>query len=394
MFIHRDRIRGRDGIFAAVVLLATIGLLVMPTKFHDDNLPRTTQARARVLKVDDTDLQQFGLLRQGMQTTTIIIRSGRFRGETVTGYNELIGRMDLDKLFKPGDLALVGLDLTKDKSEIARANLIDHYRIHLEIILFALFCLLLVGFAGWTGVRALVSFMFTGILIWKVFLPVFLMGWNPILVSLAVVSLLSAVIIFLVGGLEKKGLVAFLGAFSGIVFTCMFSLVFGAGFKIHGAVKPFSETLLYSGYPHLSLNQIFLAGVFIASSGAVMDIAMDISAAMKEVYDKHPAISLNDLIHSGFNVGRAVIGTMTTTLLLAYSGGYTTMLMVFLAQGTPMVAIFNLTYVSAEILHTLVGSFGLVLVAPFTAVIAGLVYYKTGTEVWDAVKDAGADRTD
>jgi uncharacterized membrane protein len=125
-----------------------------------------------------------------------------------------------------------------------------------------------------------------------------------------------------------------------------------------------------------------------------MDIAMDISAAMKEVYDKHPAISLNDLIHSGFNVGRAVIGTMTTTLLLAYSGGYTTMLMVFLAQGTPMVAIFNLTYVSAEILHTLVGSFGLVLVAPFTAVIAGLVYYKTGTEVWDAVKDAGADRTD
>jgi uncharacterized membrane protein len=392
MFIYRDRIRGRDGIFAAVVLLLTIGLLLMPTKFHDHNLPRTIQARARVLEVNDTDLQQFGLLRQGMQTTTINIRNGRFKGETVTGYNELIGRMDLDKLFRPGDMALVGLDLTKDKSSIARANLIDHYRINLEILLFALFCVLLIGFAGWTGVKALVSFVFTGILIWKVFLPVFLMGWNPILVSLAVVSLLSAVIIFLVGGLEKKGLVAFLGAFSGVVFTCVFSLVFGAGFKIHGAVKPFSETLLYSGYPHLNLTQIFLAGIFIASSGAVMDIAMDISAAMKEVYDKHPAISLNDLILSGFNVGRAVIGTMTTTLLLAYSGGYTTMLMVFLAQGTPVVAIFNLTYVSAEILHTLVGSFGLVLVAPFTAVIAGLIYYSTGTEVSETVTDTGEDR--
>ncbi len=388
MLIYRDRIGWRDGIFVAVVLLATVGLLLMPTRFHDENLPRTIQARARVLEVSNTDLQQFGIIKQGMQTTTIKILSGRFRGRTATAYNQLIGRMDLDKLFRPGDLALVGLDLNRDKSGITRANLIDHYRIHLEILLFALFCLLLIGFAGWTGVKALVSFVFTGILIWKVFLPVFLLGWNPILVSLGIVTLLTAVIIFLVGGLEKKGLVAFLGAFSGIVFTCVLSLLFGAGFKIHGAVKPFSETLLYSGYPHLSLTRIFLAGIFIASAGAVMDIAMDISASMKEVYDKHPAIPLKDLIRSGFNVGRAVIGTMTTTLLLAYSGGYTTMLMVFLAQGTPLVAIFNLTYVSAEILHTLVGSFGLVLVAPLTAVIGGVIYFKTGTE--SAAVAAGA----
>ena len=66
------------------------------------------------------------------------------------------------------------------------------------------------------------------------------------------------------------------------------------------------------------------------------------------------------------------------TLLLAYSGGFTTMLMVFLAQGTPLVAIFNLTDASTEILHTLVGSFGLVLVAPLTAIIAGVIYFKTG----------------
>jgi uncharacterized membrane protein len=380
MLIHRDRINKRDGIFAAVVLLGTVALILMPTKFHDANLPRTIQARARVLEVDNTDIQRFGIVKQGEQTVKIRILSGRFRGSTVTGHNALIGRMDIDKLFRPGDLALIGLDLTRDRKEIARANLIDHYRIHLEIILFALFCALLIGFAGWTGIKALISFVFTGILIWKVFLPVFLMGWNPILVSLGIVTVLTAVIIFLVGGLETKGLVAFLGAFSGVVFTCVFSLLFGAGFKIHGAVKPFSETLLYSGYPHLSLTQIFLAGIFIASAGAVMDIAMDISVAMKEVHDKYPAISLKELIFSGFNVGRAVIGTMTTTLLLAYSGGYTTMLMVFLAQGTPLVAIFNLTYISSEILHTLVGSFGLVLVAPLTAIIAGFIYFKTGTE--------------
>jgi len=50
------------------------------------------------------------------------------------------------------------------------------------------------------------------------------------------------------------------------------------------------------------------------------------------------------------------------------------MIMVFIAQGTPLLNIFNIQYVSSEILHTLVGSFGLVTVAPFTALIGGLIY--------------------
>ena len=38
-----------------------------------------------------------------------------------------------------------------------------------------------------------------------------------------------------------------------------------------------AETLLYSGCYHLNLTKIFLAGTFVASFGAVMDLAMDIS---------------------------------------------------------------------------------------------------------------------
>jgi uncharacterized membrane protein len=35
---------------------------------------------------------------------------------------------------------------------------------------------------------------------------------------------------------------------------------------------------------------------------------------------------------------------------------------------------FNLIYVAAEVAKTLVGSFGMVTVAPFTALVGGLVY--------------------
>ncbi|HBB28875.1 MAG TPA: hypothetical protein DC000_06465 [Clostridiales bacterium] len=103
------------------------------------------------------------------------------------------------------------------------------------------------------------------------------------------------------------------------------------------------------------------------SSGAVMDLAVDITSAVSEVVEKKPDTKL-EAIKSGISVGRNVMGTMTTTLLLAYSGGYIGLIMVFMVQGTPIINILNLNYVSSEILHTIIGSFGLVTVAPFTAI--------------------------
>lgn len=48
----------------------------------------------------------------------------------------------------------------------------------------------------------------------------------------------------------------------------------------------------------------------------------------------------------------------------------TTLLMIFMAQGTPLDNILSYKYVALEITHTLMGSVGLVLVAPCTALSA------------------------
>lgn len=42
-------------------------------------------------------------------------------------------------------------------------------------------------------------------------------------------------------------------------------------------------------------------------------------------------------------------------------------------QGTPVEMLLNYKYVAAEIIHTLAGSFGLVTVAPLTAITSGLL---------------------
>ena len=164
-------------------------------------------------------------------------------------------------------------------------------------------------------------------------------------------------------------------------------MIFTDLFKINGAVMPDSESLLYSGYQHLDLTAIFMSSIFIGASGAMMDLAVDITSAVHEVVEKKPQIGWKEAAKSGMNVGRAAMGTMTTTLLLAYSGGYITLLMVFMAQGTPIDHILNYKYVSAEILDTVVGSFGLVTVAPFTALAAGIILTHKGKK--DKKAEAG-----
>ncbi|MBO7680986.1 MAG: YibE/F family protein, partial [Thermoguttaceae bacterium] len=139
---------------------------------------------------------------------------------------------------------------------------------------------------------------------------------------------------------------------------------------------PYSLSLLYCGFEDLSLADVYIGGIFLSSSGAVMDLGMDIAAGLTEVAEQNPTISRRELIWSGIRIGRSVVGTMTTTLLLAYSGGYLTLMMMFAAQGTPPVDFINNPYVASEVVKTIVGSFGLVLVAPLTAIIGGFVLHR------------------
>jgi uncharacterized membrane protein len=380
----------RDPVFVAATLLMTLILFFLPTGFSRVVVDGTASARARALvtKVDNSMIKIIGPVKEGEQQLEIKIISGKFRGRVFQSTNNLMGKMEVDKLFAPGDRVLVVLDLAPAQKvdgagdgtslvspsmEVAYANVIDHYRTDKTIFLVLLFFVMLVAVTGWVGVKTAAAFAFTGTVIVKALLPAMLLGWNPVLATLGITALLTAVIIFLVGGFTRKALVAFIGSISGVVLTSALAAFFTGWFHLHGAVRPFAESLLYSGYGHLDITGLFVSGIFLASSGAVMDLAMDIAAAMSEVKEHDPGISRGSLIASGLTVARYMTGTLTTTLLLAYSAEYTAMLMTFIAQGVPFENVVNMVFVSSEIVHTLAGCFGIVLVAPLTAVAGGFV---------------------
>jgi uncharacterized membrane protein len=320
--------------------------------------------------VDNAHVRQYGLVREGEQRVTAVVASGPFAGRSIVADNILLGKLEMDKMFVPGDSALLVLSLRG--GEIVSAVAQDHWRLSLQGLLLGLFALALIAYAGMVGVKAVVSFLFTALLLWKVLVPATLAGHDPMLCVLGVTAALMAAIVFLVGGVNRQALAAYLGALGGVGVTCLLSLATAPGFALPGAVKPFAETLLYTGYAHLDLGRMFLATICLGASGAIMDVAMDVAASQAEVATHHPGIGRLGLCLSGLRVGRVVVGTMATTLLLAYCGGSLALLMVVMAQGVPLVNVATMPHVAAEIANTLVGSFGLVTAAPLTAV-AGAV---------------------
>jgi uncharacterized membrane protein len=368
--IHESR---RDMVFVLISVLLTLLFFILPTGFEGaGQTAGGDRARGKIVEVNNDRLINIGPVKQGEQQLEVEIRSGRFKGQVFSGSNNLMGKMELDKIFALGDSVLVVVSVSEDGG-IRHAQVYDHYRTGKIIFLCVLFVLVIILVMGWMGVKIIITFVFTAVALIRVLFPAMLRGWDPIFASVILVTIITAVIIFLVGGLTRRGLTAFSGSMGGVLLTSCLAFFFTSWFKIHGAVRPFAETLLYSGYTHLNLAHLFISGIFLASSGAMMDLSMDIASAMDEIKTQYPAISRFNLIKSGVSVSRHVAGTMSTTLLLAYSAEYTAMIMTFIAQGVPLENVINMVWVSSEVVHTLVGCFGLVLVAPLTVFAGGII---------------------
>lgn len=357
--------------FVLWIAIASTILILIPTGFNNER-PGTSWQKGVVLKTDNSGINQRGITKTGVQNLEVRIKTGEFAKDTVSAPNILLGDLSRDRIYAEGDPILI--TVRHSNFQIKSARTFSYERSGAMIVLLILFALFLIIFAGWTGTKALLSFLFTALSIWKILIPSFIKGHSPLLISFIVVIISTGVIILLITGFTRKGVTALLGSIIGVFVTALLALLFGELFSIPGTVQQFSEALIYTGFTGINFHEILISGIFISAAGAVMDVAMDIAASQEEIIQNSPHISGKELTLTGFRIGRSVIGTMTTTLLFAYSGTFTCTLMLFMAQGNPFITMVNTDFVAAEILHTMVGSFGLVLVAPFTALIGGFVF--------------------
>ncbi len=80
------------------------------------------------------------------------------------------------------------------------------------------------------------------------------------------------------------------------------------------------------------------------------------------------AWSRHELYQSGMNIGRDIMGTMTNTLILAYTGSALPLLL--LGSQMPWAKLLNLDLVATEVAAAISGSLGLISAIPLTALAA------------------------
>lgn len=365
----------KENIVLLIFIIAIIILIFIPTGFQRSIYYNSENCKGKVLEVNNSSIYEVGHFRQGEQILKVEILSGSKKGEVATAVNLLSGKLEDDSLATKGSVMMLLIE-KDDEGNIIHANAVDYYRLNYSIILVVLFAIAIIAFSGYAGVKTLLSFVFTILVLLKVLVPMMLKGFSPLSTSIAIGFLITLATVLLISGLNDRSYSAILATSISGILILLISIVFTKIMKIDGTVLPWAESLIYAGFEDLNLTGIFQSAVYLSCLGAVIDLSVDVSTALWEIVENHPEVSRLNLIKSGMEIGRTVVGSQVTTLLLAYSGSYLSIVMIYMAQATPVLNILTTKTISSEILNTFVGALALVLVAPITALIASYKFVK------------------
>jgi len=361
-------------IYAAVLLLSVLFLYIGNkvatggVAFFDEY---TQTVEAVVINIADASHDEYEMGGAAQYTKEII-----FEAETVNGGREVItATQSLDsysdynlKEVEKGDRII--LMLTNDEW-----HFYEYARINGILILGGAFIVSMIFFGRVKGINAILSLCLTCVAIFAVFIPSLLSGRN-IYVSAIVVCVYSIVVtLFIVIGINRKSVAAIAGCFGGVISVALLTVLMTKTLMLTGMLDSESLHLLYlRADSTIDLRAIIFAGIIIGAVGAVMDVAMSISSALWELKSQAAGLKFAEIFKSGVNIGKDIMGTMANTLVLAYIGNSLTIILLLVTYSNSFAELMNRELIVVELLRAIVGSFGILLTMPLTALICAFLY--------------------
>ena len=339
--------------------------------------------RARVVRVLSTEKNKIeysgGNLSSDSQYVEVLITNGKYKDTIVKAEHSLnfaFSDVQTGIILKPGNNVILFIEEAEDGSisnvyvaEIVR----DKYLIYLVIS----FLILLVVVGGLKGLKSAISLIITCFAIVSILLPLILKGHNPIILSVLVCTFVIVITLLIVSGFNKKTTAAIIGTVGGIISAGIIALIVGSITKLTGLGEQEAQMLIYIPQSiEFNFKGLLFSGIIIGALGAIMDVGISIASSMYEIMEANPTISKVNLIRSGMNIGKDIMGTMSNTLILAYTGGSIHMMLLFMAYEIPLFDILNRDMIASEVVRAFAGSIGLIFTIPITAITAGFLYEK------------------
>ncbi len=255
--------------------------------------------------------------------------------------------------------------------------LYDYERFHGVLWLGIAFAVLLLFFGQVKGFKTIISIMYTCATIFLVFLPAVLAGHNIYLCALTLCIFITVMSLLIVQGATTKCLSAVLGSLGGLFIVSGITVMMSGILKLTGLTSEDSLYLMQMDLPQpLDLKAVIFASIIIGAMGAVLDIAVDIVAALNELHNHAPHMTMSQTLKSGIVIGQDIVGSMSNTLILAYIGSSLSLILLVLVNSGSMTELLNSELIVVEILQALAGSIGILFTIPITSISFGLLYRK------------------
>lgn len=383
--------RFSSGLSIFVLLLSGVFFLTLyiqaggvQSKSRSDEILGIYYARAKVLSIEGNEYHRDPQMEDvpvGQQLVKVEIQTGPYKGEQFVLKNHL--SYFYGSLLDPGDHVTVSYSLTNGEDALVMLQDYDRTVPLICIVLLFLAITILVG--GKVGAKSLLGLSFTILCIFTILIPQLIAGTPTLPTVLMICAFVTVVTFVILDGVNRKTICAIFGTILGVCFSAIFGKFACWLLRISGLsvldVDPAIEFLLQmkqaqvvDGVSSIQLSDLLVGGILIAALGAVNDVAMSISSAMNELIAVNQDLSHRELLKSGMNIGRDMVGTMTNTLILAFVGsGLVTI--IYLCSLEPTFRQFmSTTYLSVEIVQVLASSLGVIVGVPLSVSLGVLLF--------------------
>ncbi len=346
-----------------IILITIVILMTFSANFATADLSDEIYESAKVLSVTELDVAPDEFTDKKFLVELKLL-DGPDKGQIIQLEHALLETDPYPMSIKQGDKII----LFKSEGEY---YVHDYKRDSGVYVLIFLFIITILWVGRWQGVKTVITLFLTLTIIAFVHIPLLNNGLNPILVTIVVATIITVFTLFFIAGVSRKSVAAIIGTLGGVVCAGALALIFAEFMHVTGLSN--DEALMLKYIPQgdiFNASELLLSGIILGALGAVMDVAMSIASSIEEIRLNNPDVSVKRLFRSGMNIGRDVMGTMTNTLILAYTGSFLPLILLFNAYRMSHIRIMNMDLIAAEVVRALSGSIGIVMCIPITAFVA------------------------
>lgn len=237
------------------------------------------------------------------------------------------------------------------------------------------FIIAILFLAGKKGLRSLFSLAMSFLLLFLVYVPLLIQGYDPLWTTLLFGLLVLVLSIFVTHGFNKQSLTSFIGSGVSIVFAVALLALVSRGAVISGLVNDHVQQLSYQVGTMVDIARLVSAGIIIGILGVLDDITITQVAVVREL-SSDLQLSKIDIFKKALRVGRDHVSSLVNTLVFAYVGATLPLIMLITLLEIPFLILISQEFIFVEIMRSLVGALALILAVPVTTWLASFVFLK------------------